>query len=264
MYITQIGIVKGNNNEIPEGYTGIVPEDLNKWSAGDELHLCYKKEEVKLNEEAIVDIFVVDSEVEKAPDGYHKLKISTNDGGTGDTICIYYKKSSEDVEKSGITDITVLTGKNPKIPEGYTVDWTDMNANSGGEYLYLAFKQNEIYKEAKARYKIEIHTGDIAFASTDANISLKLKGEKSDTKFYIVNDIISENSLDRNEIAVVNLDTDERYIDLGSIKNIALKSDMKFAGAGWYVDSVKVFEARGLIKEFKIDSWIKDTDEHIF
>ncbi len=92
----------------------------------------------------ITDIDVIYND-DKTPDGYHKINIDLNMGAGGAYIYLCYKLGEPTAESAlnGIVDLTVIAGPNSDLnpPYGYTLVKKDLNAGSGGDYVYFAYKK---------------------------------------------------------------------------------------------------------------------------
>lgn len=114
------------------------------------------------------------------------------------------------------------------------------------------------------KYDFEIHTGDEAGAGTDSNIFVQLVGERGITNEVRLNGHISGDAFERNRTDRFAAPFDR---DVGDIYLIKLRSDMRYAGAAWLLDKIKVRFVRSTAEqlyrdftEFHVAQWIKDTN----
>lgn len=118
-----------------------------------------------------------------------------------------------------------------------------------------------------AKFKIRIHTGDQYKAGTDSNIFVILIGALDRTSEYRLNGLIKGNAFERNQWDTVQLNVAESYEELGTIYGVIVRSDMKYAGAGWLLDRIEITNvdaAEPVTGKFKIAKWIEDTKPHEF
>lgn len=114
-----------------------------------------------------------------------------------------------------------------------------------------------------SEFKFTIHTGDQYQAGTDSNIFVILIGALGKSSEVRLNGHISGNAFERDQIDECTIDFHETYDELGTIYGISVRSDMKYAGAGWLLDYIEVEEPTSSKKsKFKISEWIEDTNKH--
>jgi hypothetical protein len=88
--------------------------------------------------------------------------------------------------------------------------------------------------ENESRYKISVYTGDRRGAGTDANVFIKIEGEKG--KLGPINLNNSQNNFERNK-----KDVFEYFgISIGKVKKITIGHDGKGIGSSWFLDKVVV------------------------
>lgn len=149
LLITELQIISGKKSNAPKGFEKI-PVDLNKGAGGEYLYLCYKKEEAT---SGIIDILVLhdkkaDGRGVECPSGYEKIGMDLNKKAKGEFIFLAYKKGTpEQSRKFGITDLSVLdngviNSNTIHTYKDYIVRPIDLNKGAGGDYLYLAYKNN--------------------------------------------------------------------------------------------------------------------------
>lgn len=89
----------------------------------------------------------------------------------------------------------------------------------------------------KTTYNIQIKTGDVFGAGTDADVHLKIFGEKGDSdKITLRTSDNTKNKFERNQTDKFTYEFD----DLGKIKSILIGHNGKKPGAGWFLDWVEI------------------------
>jgi len=84
------------------------------------------------------------------------------------------------------------------------------------------------------RYKITVYTSDVKWAGTDANVSIELRGDKSNSGLRKL--ASSKNDFERGAI-------DEFFVeapDLGALLAVDIGHDNRGGGAGWHLNKVCV------------------------
>ena len=177
------------DNKICANSLKLIDLDLNKNAKGAYIYLCYGNEENVLLE-PIVDFFIYIKNLNSPPIGY--ICQTTNDlnkGTKGNEIYLCYTrdnillKSEEDQLNTNltvITDLDIVFGKRKTIfcPDGYdivnagcNIEGCDLNHGSGGYFIYLCQKKQEINKISLSQKPI--NTFKIVFDKSNKN-DLKL------------------------------------------------------------------------------------------
>ena len=102
-----------------------------------------------------------DSSSVRPPSGYTKIPYDLNKGSGGKYIYLCYHSDSysdRTTNRKCITDIKIIFGKNTDTPEGFTKLPQDLNAKSGGSYVYLCYK-TEPYNTNKAIKGLDVVGG---------------------------------------------------------------------------------------------------------
>ena len=108
----------------------------------------------------------------------------------------------------------------------------------------------------QTNYNFLIKTADESKAGTDSNIFLVLYGENGQTVETRLNQYIKGNAFERNDLDDFNIKLD----DVGEIYKIDLRSDCRYAGAGWRLSYIKITkEGSKHSSMFNINAWIEDT-----
>ena len=116
------------------------------------------------------------------------------------------------------------------------------------------------------QYRLAVKTGDTAAAGTDSNIYVKLVGSKGETEEREISELVNGNAFERGNTDTVNVSFDK---NIGEVRQIKVRSDMKWAGAQWLIESIQADPIyNGQIQEggktFQIREWITDTGWHTF
>lgn len=89
----------------------------------------------------------------------------------------------------------------------------------------------------KTTYNIEVETGDVSGAGTDANVFVILFGEKGDSgKIDLKMSKSNKNKFERNQMDVFNAEA----VDIGNLERVRIGHDNKGGFAGWFLDNVVV------------------------
>ena len=111
-------------------------------------------------------------------------------------------------------------------------------------------------------YYVGIKTGDKSGAGTDSNITLTIESNNGSYPATVLNPLLQGNAFERNNLNSCVLSF-PNYNDIGDITKIVLQSDHKYAGADWYVDSVRIIrKTTGELFFAEINQWIEDTKDH--
>jgi hypothetical protein len=85
------------------------------------------------------------------------------------------------------------------------------------------------------QYTVEVYTGDVRYAGTDANVAIQIFGENGDTGTRQLQNKW-KNDFERGQTDVFTLEA----ADLGKIERVRIGHDGKGAGAGWFLDKIVV------------------------
>ena len=94
----------------------------------------------------------------------------------------------------------------------------------------------DVFPELKPiQYEVAIYTADVAYAGTDANVSLTVYGENGDSgQRKLTKKMV--NLFERGQRDVFNVEA----LDLGQLKRVRIEHDNKGFGAGWKLDKVEI------------------------
>ncbi|XP_065836583.1 lipoxygenase homology domain-containing protein 1-like [Oscarella lobularis] len=142
----------------------------------------------------------------------------------------------------------------------------DVNSDDEEEYVFFCKKWLAKDKEdgmieriltagepdSVIRYQVEIVTGDVRHAGTDANVFVTISGEKGDTGRRPLTQRF-RNLFERNQTDVFVIEAS----DLGTLTALTIEHDNKGFGSGWLLDRVIVTdEKRNVRVEFPCGKWL--------
>ncbi|XP_048241483.1 lipoxygenase homology domain-containing protein 1-like isoform X2 [Haliotis rufescens] len=109
------------------------------------------------------------------------------------------------------------------------------------------------------RYVIDVKTGDVRGAGTDANVFLKIFGSKGDTgDMQLKSSESATNKFERNRTDKFIKDAS----DIGKIKSVRIGHDGTKPGAGWFLDNVSIdIPSRGEHYYFAAHRWLAKDEE---
>lgn len=129
---------------------------------------------------------------------------------------------------------------------------------------WIADKETHVYSNDASKstqYDLTIKTGDKFGAGTDSNIYVSLIGSTGQTAEREISEIVNGNAFERNSTDSARVNFDK---NIGEIKGVVVRSDMKLAAAEWFVDWIKVEPVAGGAaqtaqgKTFVANAWITD------
>ncbi|MEZ4921504.1 MAG: PLAT/LH2 domain-containing protein, partial [Saprospiraceae bacterium] len=88
------------------------------------------------------------------------------------------------------------------------------------------------------KYIVEINTSNVTDAGTDANVYLKIRGNKGETDEIRLNSLISGDAFERFKTDKVEL----LATDVGTISSITIRHDNSHTNPGWHLANVKVYK----------------------
>lgn len=107
-----------------------------------------------------------------------------------------------------------------------------------------------------SNYRVTVQTGDVRWASTDANVQIQFLGMIGDSLLMKLDN--SDDNFERGHVDRFDLTTP----DVGWINEVRLKHDRDGIGDGWYVDWVEVIDLdNGITYKVPFDRWL-DADEN--
>ncbi|GFH09152.1 uncharacterized protein mot51, partial [Haematococcus lacustris] len=110
-------------------------------------------------------------------------------------------------------------------------------------------------KAAQAQYRITVHTSDIKFAGTDANVSCQLFGEMegkliSTERFALSN---AKNNFERGQVDVFNI----TLPNVGEVRRLLIGHDNSGVGSDWHLNNIELLCATtGQHCRFYYNGWL--------
>ncbi|KAG2499991.1 hypothetical protein HYH03_002273 [Edaphochlamys debaryana] len=115
-------------------------------------------------------------------------------------------------------------------------------------------------KAGKAQYKITVHTSDIKFAGTDANVFIEVHGDM-DGQPTTTGRVALNNSKNNFERAAVDMFNFPGLPNVGTIKRIVIGHDNFGPGAAWHLNKVDVLLVNsGQECHFYYNGWLSRDD----
>ncbi|KAL8614278.1 hypothetical protein ACOMHN_007616 [Nucella lapillus] len=107
-------------------------------------------------------------------------------------------------------------------------------------------------------YHVNVKTGDVRNAGTDANVFLKIFGSKGDTdNLKLRSSETTSNKFEKGRTDLFKLDT----TDVGKIKKIKIGHDGTKPGSGWFLDEVTIdVPSQGQHYRFACHRWLADDE----
>lgn len=106
-------------------------------------------------------------------------------------------------------------------------------------------------KVTATEYLVEVFTGDVRYAGTDANVTIVIVGENGDIGPKVLDN--SKNNFERGKKDTFNLQSP----GLGELKSVRISHDNKGVGAAWFLDKVVVTDAStGVPVVFPCNRWL--------
>ncbi|XP_033736341.1 lipoxygenase homology domain-containing protein 1-like isoform X2 [Pecten maximus] len=115
--------------------------------------------------------------------------------------------------------------------------WIGKDVGDGKLYRDIKaqkFLPKELTSGSRTTYQITVKTGNVRYAGTDANVFVKIYGEKGSTKKLKLDD--SKNNFERD----MTDDFTVEEVDVGSMTKILVGHDNAGVGAGWFLDYIKI------------------------
>lgn len=111
-----------------------------------------------------------------------------------------------------------------------------------------------------SRYRIEVVTGDVRGAGTQAPAIVTLHGESGHSSDFVIGNEQDENGFERGSSKKYELSIES---DLGPLKRIHVEQcepSVTETGSGWFLDKVEVTGPNGQTVVFPCYSWIGKND----
>ncbi|XP_041351730.1 lipoxygenase homology domain-containing protein 1-like [Gigantopelta aegis] len=93
---------------------------------------------------------------------------------------------------------------------------------------------SDVHDGTKCKYEVTVHTGDVVFAGTDANVFIQFVGTNGTSPKHVMDN--DANNFERNMTETFT------FLDrnVGDLKSIVIGHDNTGAGPGWYLEDVTV------------------------
>lgn len=114
---------------------------------------------------------------------------------------------------------------------------------------------------SRTTYKVNVKTGDIMGAGTDANVFMVIFGENGDSgELALKNSETYKDKFERNHTDIFSF---KGLLSLGELMKVRIWHDNKFFGANWFLESVEITdESTGESFMFPCNRWLaKDKDD---
>ncbi|KAH9519113.1 Lipoxygenase y domain-containing protein 1 [Bulinus truncatus] len=99
----------------------------------------------------------------------------------------------------------------------------------------------------EVEYTVKVHTGDVSYAGTDANVFVTLYGENGDTgERHLKDSATNMNKFERNQEDVFII----KAVDLGKLVKVNVRHDNKGGGADWFLDNIEVEDTKRKLDYF--------------
>ncbi|XP_042187934.1 lipoxygenase homology domain-containing protein 1 [Callorhinchus milii] len=132
--------------------------------------------------------------------------------------------------------------KEETAPESQAVEfpcnrWLDRNEDDG-QIVRELVPAGDAQMLKNISYHVLVKTGNVAGASSDSKVFIKLYGEKGDTsrQFLVVSDNDLRNYFERGRVDIFTVET----MDIGRIHRLLIGHDNVGLRAGWFLDSVQI------------------------
>ncbi|XP_059178108.1 lipoxygenase homology domain-containing protein 1-like [Physella acuta] len=131
-------------------------------------------------------------------------------------------------------------------------DWLSKDEGNGLLWRKIFAHKKPLVKvstEKPIRYEVTVKTGDVKYAGTDANVYIKIQGQKGKTKKLFMDD--ARNNFERGTTETFQLTAP----NTGPIKSICIGHDNSGPGAGWFCEDVTV---RKYLTKGEITTFLKN------
>jgi hypothetical protein len=139
-----------------------------------------------------------------------------------------------------------------------TVTVTDHAADKTYTFDYNGWIDNDVHvlmpaPGQEASYKVQVYTGDVHNAGTNANIYLTVTGEYGNSGRYLLDNDDNNFEQDQTDTFTLNL------AEFGTLQKIFVESDNSGSASGWYLSTVTVTdETTGKWWKFVYNNWLED------
>ena len=135
-------------------------------------------------------------------------------------------------------------------------EYQEKVANAGPKSRSSSVRDQMRLEQAalQTKFKVNVKTGKIRGAGTDANVYLYLYGDKDDSgKIMLAESMTHSNKFEKGNLDVFNVDT----VDIGDVNKIQIGHDGANLGSGWYLEFVELeCPSEGWVKKFPAGRWL--------
>ncbi len=131
--------------------------------------------------------------------------------------------------------------------------------SSGGKNGKVTLTPRTIDSKMEAEsflMNVEVHTGDKRGAGTNSNVYLSLNTDTGDGSPIKLNNKISGNAFESGDVDKLNV----RNGVFKKLHSINIRHDNKGAGAGWYLDQIRIKTPFEGVKTFDCKCWLEGSD----
>ncbi|WP_373541711.1 PLAT/LH2 domain-containing protein [Chamaesiphon sp.] len=198
----------------------------------------------------------------KTEQDWTREAIKARDAGLGPKVVIWTFENKSTVNywlEQGVDGILVNssqcfglagTGSDADVHVASAKKLTNAEYGTRSNAFGITTGSGATVSDNRMSYDVTIKTGDKTGAGTDSNIYLTLDGVLGRTREIQINQFISGNAFERNQTDRFTL---KNIKTIGEFpRSIKIRSDGKFAGAAWYLESITI---NG--KTARFDRWIE-------
>jgi len=143
-------------------------------------------------------------------------------------------------------------------------EYVELESRVGGDKRRSSAIRDSKLLETRALqtlYKVNVKTGDVRGAGTDANVHLIMFGENDDSGKIMLKD--NTDNAKRNKFERKSLDIfTVEAVDIGDVKKIKIGHDGAGIGDGWYVEFVEIeCPSEGWRKKFPAGRWLDKSED---
>ena len=159
-------------------------------------------------------------------------------------------------------DLALLPDSTLVLPwsQALKANRTSLNSQTSFAAQAQALVDQAASEPAPTTYRIEVVTGDVRGAGTQAPAIVTLYGESGNSADYIVGNETDETGFERGSSKKYEFNIDN---DLGILKRIHVEQcqpSVTDTGSGWFLDKIEVVAPDGQHVTFPCHSWIGKND----
>jgi len=122
--------------------------------------------------------------------------------------------------------------------------------------LVPAGDEATLHTPGAVQYTVEVHTGDVKYAGTDANVTIQIFGGAGDTGTRQLQNKW-KNDFERGHVDIFAVEA----ADLGELERVRIGHDGTGFGAGWHLDKVVVKRPEAEDIVFECGRWLDQKQE---